>query len=44
VPVSSLIHPAGKFFGLEVNGAPDSLSPVINVAASVGRNPNLLGQ
>lgn len=44
VPISSLIHPAGKFFGLEVNGAPDSLSPVINVAASVGRNPNLLGQ
>jgi hypothetical protein len=44
VPVSSLIHPAGKFFGLETNGAPDSLSPVINVAASLGRNPNLLGQ
>ena len=44
VPVSTLIHPAGKFFGLEADGAPDSLSPVINVAASVGRNPNLLGQ
>jgi mannan endo-1,4-beta-mannosidase len=44
VPVSSLIHPVGKFFGLETNGAPDSLNPVLNVAASIGRNPNLLGQ
>jgi glycosyl hydrolase family 26 len=44
VPLSSLINPAGKFFGIEANGAPDSLNPVMNVAASVGRNPNLLGQ
>jgi len=44
LPVSSLIHPAGKFFGLEANGAPDSLNPVVNVAASVGRDPNMLGQ
>jgi hypothetical protein len=44
-PVSALIHPAtGKYFGLEVNGAPDSLDPVISVAAIMGRNPNLLGQ
>jgi mannan endo-1,4-beta-mannosidase len=43
-PLSALIYPTGKFFGLEINGAPDSLSPVLNVAASVGRNPNLLGQ
>jgi hypothetical protein len=44
-PVSALIHPAtGKYFGLEVNGAPDSLDPVISVAASIGRDPNLLGQ
>jgi len=44
VPVSSLIHPEGKFFGLEADGVPDSLNPVITVAASVGRDPNLLGQ
>lgn len=44
VPVTSLIHPAGKFFGLEVKGAPDSLNPVISVAAGIGRDPNLLGQ
>jgi mannan endo-1,4-beta-mannosidase len=44
VPLSSLINPAGKFFGVEVNGAPDSLNPVFNVAASIGRNPNLVGQ
>jgi mannan endo-1,4-beta-mannosidase len=44
VPLSSLLDPAGKFFGVEVNGAPDSLNPVFNVAASIGRNPNLVGQ
>jgi mannan endo-1,4-beta-mannosidase len=44
VPLSSLLNPAGKFFGVEVNGAPDSLNPVFNVAASIGRNPNLVGQ
>ena len=44
-PISALIHPAaGKYLGLEVNGAPDSLAPVIPVGASIGRNPNLLGQ
>ena len=45
VPVSDLIHPrSGKYLGLEAPGAPDSLSPVQNVAESLGRQPNLLGQ
>lgn len=45
VPVSELLHPAtGKFFGVEVSGAPDSLSPVDTIAAEVGKNPNLIGQ
>lgn len=44
VPASALLHPTGKFFGLEADGAPDSLQPVLNVAASIGTNPNLLGQ
>lgn len=43
-PASSLIHPDGKFFGIEANGAPDSISPVSAVASSVGRNPNIIGQ
>lgn len=45
VPVSALVDPAaGKFFGLEASGAPDSMTPVDAVAAEVGRNPNLIGQ
>jgi len=44
VSVASLVHPAGKFLGIEVPGAPDSLNPIISVAAGIGRNPNLIGQ
>ncbi|MBV9382709.1 MAG: beta-mannanase [Streptosporangiaceae bacterium] len=45
VPVSALISPKrGKFFGLEADHAPDSLTPVIAAAASLGRQPDLLGQ
>ena len=44
IPLASLMHPAGKFLGVEVPGAPDSLNPVITVAAGIGRNPNLIGQ
>jgi hypothetical protein len=43
-PVSALLHPKGKFFGLEVDGAPASLNPVTTVAAETGKNPDLLGQ
>ena len=41
---AELDHPDGKFFGIEANGSPDSLSPAQEVSALVGRNPNLLGQ
>lgn len=45
VPLSALLDPkTGKFFGLEVDGAPDSMNPVTDVAASVGYNPNMIGQ
>jgi hypothetical protein len=45
VSASSLIHPqSGKYFGIEVNGAPNSISPVMTVAATVGYNPNMIGQ
>jgi hypothetical protein len=41
---AALADPDGKFFGIEADGSPDSLNPATEVAASVGRNPNLLGQ
>jgi hypothetical protein len=41
---AALTHPDGKFFGVETQGAPDSLGPADDVAAAVGHNPNLLGQ
>jgi mannan endo-1,4-beta-mannosidase len=41
---AALDHPDGKFFGIEANGSPDSISPAQEVSALVGRNPNLLGQ
>jgi mannan endo-1,4-beta-mannosidase len=41
---AALTDPDGKFFGVEADGSPDSLAPVQEVAASVGRDPNLLGQ
>jgi hypothetical protein len=44
VPVSALEDPRGKFFGLEVSGAPENMSPVGSVAAGLGVNPNLIGQ
>ena len=43
--VSGLLHPAtGKYFGIEADGAPDSLAPVQAFAANTGRKPNLIGQ
>ena len=42
-PASALIHPSGKFFGIEAQGAPESMAPVNAVAVSVGHNPNLIG-
>ena len=34
----------GKFLGVEAPGAPASLTPLISIAASIGRQPNLTGQ
>lgn len=42
-PASALLHPSGKYFGVEANGAPDSIGPVNAVAVSVGRHPNMIG-
>ncbi len=43
--VSGLLDPgSGKYFGIEANGAPDSLGPVTTFAANTGRKPNLIGQ
>jgi hypothetical protein len=36
--------PAGKFFGIEADGAPDSLTPVTTLADNLGKKPNLIGQ
>jgi mannan endo-1,4-beta-mannosidase len=34
----------GKFLGIEADGEPESLTPLIGLAASIGRKPNLAGQ
>jgi mannan endo-1,4-beta-mannosidase len=34
----------GKFLGVEAVGEPESLTPLISLAASIGRQPNLAGQ
>jgi mannan endo-1,4-beta-mannosidase len=45
VSAAALIHPqSGKYFGIEANGAPSSMSPVLAAAANVGYNPNIVGQ
>jgi glycosyl hydrolase family 26 len=44
VSMSSLLQPNGKYFGIEVNGAPDSTGPVATVATSIGASPNMIGQ
>jgi mannan endo-1,4-beta-mannosidase len=44
VSASKYLDPSGKFFGLEAQGAPDSMGPVQTAAAEVGKNPNLIGE
>jgi hypothetical protein len=39
---AQLLHPAKKYFGISVAGAPYSLSPVNAVTAEVGKAPNML--
>jgi mannan endo-1,4-beta-mannosidase len=42
----ALISPQGsaKFLGIEADGEPDSLTPLIEAGAGLGRKPNLAGQ
>ncbi|HEX4789799.1 MAG TPA: glycosyl hydrolase [Actinospica sp.] len=42
--VTPLLQPARKYLGVEINGAPTSLSPAEQFATWVGEKPNLLGQ
>jgi mannan endo-1,4-beta-mannosidase len=43
--VSGLIHPAaGKFLGIQADGAPNSLGPLNSFAENTGRKPNMVGQ
>lgn len=43
--VSGLLDPpSAKYFGVETNGAPDSLSPVASFAQAAGHRPDLIGQ
>jgi mannan endo-1,4-beta-mannosidase len=42
--VRALIDPSGKFIGIEADGEPSSLTPLIDISASIGRKPNLAGQ
>lgn len=44
VSASKYLDPSGKFFGLEAQGAPDSLTPVQTAAAEAGKSPNLIGE
>jgi hypothetical protein len=41
---SRLLKPAGKYFGVEATGAPESIAPVQTFAATAGRYPNMVGQ
>ncbi|GGX73966.1 glycoside hydrolase family 26 protein [Streptomyces fructofermentans] len=41
--VKPLIRPDKKFFGVAVDGAPDSMKPVDAFARTVGKKPNLVG-
>jgi beta-mannanase len=38
-----LLHPAKKYFGTSVAGAPNSMKPVDDYAGRVGKRPNLIG-
>jgi len=42
--VTPLLQPSRKYLGVEIDGAPASLTPVQQFASSVGAKPNLIGQ
>ena len=42
--VTPLLKPSRKYLGVEINGAPDSITPAKQFASYVGTKPNLIGQ
>lgn len=42
--VTPLLHPSHKYFGVEIDGAPASITPAKNFASWIGTKPNLIGQ
>ena len=40
--VTPLLHPAKKYLGVALNGAPTSMAPVSTYAAKVGRTPDIV--
>lgn len=42
--VAPLLHPAKKYLGLEIDGAPASIAPAEQFASWVGEKPNIIGQ
>ena len=42
--VTPLLHPDKKYLGVEIDGAPDSLTPAEQFASWVGTKPNIIGQ
>jgi hypothetical protein len=44
VPISQLKDPKGKYFGVQVNGAPDNVGPITSISESLSVSPNLVGQ
>lgn len=42
--VTPLLDPSRKYLGVEINGAPDSITPAEQFASWVGTKPNLVGQ
>jgi hypothetical protein len=41
--VTPLLHPAKKYFGVAVEGAPSSMEPVDAFSKTVGKKPNMVG-
>ncbi|MEU1594887.1 glycosyl hydrolase [Streptomyces sp. NPDC005708] len=41
--VTPLLHPAKKYFGVAVEGAPSSMAPVDAFSKTVGKKPNMVG-
>ena len=42
--ITPLLHPAKKYLGVEIDGAPDSIAPAEQFASWVGQKPSMIGQ